>query len=80
MGLLGPHHQLLLGPIPAGCLGVLGRLVSFLRTRTSTEGTLPGAFAFSAGTGARSHRANGSCAATSMAEAGAEAEWADVRA
>ena len=74
-----PHHYTLLQPV-AVRTGVLPLLVTLKRSLTATEGTLPGAFAFSAGTGTGSHRAHGAGAATPMAEARAEAEGTDVRA
>ena len=78
MGLLGPHHHLLLGSIAALTLGVLVRLVILPRSRASAKGTLPGAGAFLAGTGMGPGGAEDTCAAAPMAEARAQAEGADI--
>ena len=80
MRLPAARHQLLSESVAALALGVLLLLVSILGSRASAEGTLPGAFAFPARAGAESRRAKGPRTATSMAETGAKAEWANVRA
>jgi len=79
MRLPGARYQLLSGSFAVRILSVHFRLVAFQGSRASTEGTLPGSFAFLARAGTRAHRTDGACTTASMAEAGAQAEWPDVR-
>ena len=78
MGLLGPHHELLLESSAARIQSALFRLLALQGPPPSTEGTLSGSFAFLAGPGTGPSGSEGARTVISMAEAGAEAEGADV--
>lgn len=80
MSLPVSQHHPLVGLTTAWILGALFGLLTFNGPLTSTEGTLPGAFAFPARARPGPRDAEDACATTPMAQAGAEAEGADVRA
>jgi hypothetical protein len=61
-------------------LPTLFRVLTFQRTRTSTERTLAGSLAFSARMGVGSHIPDGAPATTAVAAPRTEAEGTDIRA
>ncbi len=79
MGIVAPSRDAGLLPLPQ-MTGFPPRLLVFEGPITATEGTLPGAIAFAAGARIRAGPAKDARAVTPVAEAGAEAEGADVRA
>jgi hypothetical protein len=80
MGLLGGWRQLGSRSLATGTPGTFFWLSAIKRSLPPTEGTLAGSAAFSAGMGSRFGGVDKASATAPMAQAGAEAEGADVRA
>jgi O-acetyl-ADP-ribose deacetylase (regulator of RNase III) len=80
MGLLGGRRQLRPRSFATKALDAFLRLPAIKRPLSPTEGTLARSVAFTARMGSRLGGVDKASAATPMADARTEAEWADIRA